>query len=235
MTETSSARPAPHTAAELAALVDHTLLRPEATASDIRDLCRDARELGVCAVCVNPTYAAVAVEALAGSPIVVACVVGFPFGTHAPDVKALEASEAGAAGARELDMVIDLGSAAAGDWGAVERDIAAVRAAAQETVLKVIIESAALDEAGIRAACRASESAGADFVKTSTGFHPAGGASVEALRIMADEVGGRLGVKASGGIRTAEAALAAIAAGATRLGLSGTRAVLDGFTPRSTE
>jgi deoxyribose-phosphate aldolase len=130
-------------------------------------------------------------------------------------------------------MVIDVGAAVADDFAAVGADIAAVRAAAPHAVLKVIVESAALLElagaATLVAACRAAEDAGADFVKTSTGFHPLGGASVAAVTLMADTVGGRLGVKASGGIRTAEDALAMLEAGATRLGLSGTRAVLDGL------
>ena len=127
-------------------------------------------------------------------------------------------------------MVINLGLAMDGDWDGVQEDIEAVRAACPApTVLKVIIESASLDDEQIVAACRAAEAAGADFVKTSTGFHPAGGASVEAVRLMAETVGGRLGVKASGGIRTTEAALAMIDAGATRLGLSGTASVLEGL------
>jgi deoxyribose-phosphate aldolase len=130
-------------------------------------------------------------------------------------------------------MVIDIGAALAGDFAAVAADIATVRAALPQTVLKVIVESAALlrlgDERTLVAACRAAEDSGADFVKTSTGFHPAGGASVAALELMAAAVGGRLGIKASGGIRTAADAIAMLDAGATRLGLSGTRAVLDGL------
>ena len=133
-------------------------------------------------------------------------------------------------GADEVDMVINLGAAMAGDYDAVRADISAVRAAVPaDRVLKVIIESATLSDEQIVAVCRAAKAAGADFVKTSTGFHPAGGASVHAVELMAATVGGRLGVKASGGIRTAEQALAMVAAGATRLGLSGTAAVLDGL------
>ena len=155
---------------------------------------------------------------------------GFPSGAHPSEVKAVEAADSVAQGADEVDMVINLGLAMDGDWDGVQEDIEAVRAACPEpTVLKVIIESAALDDEQIVAACRAAEAAGADFVKTSTGFHPAGGASVEAVRLMAETVGGRLGVKASGGIRTTEAALAMIDAGATRLGLSGTASVLEGL------
>jgi deoxyribose-phosphate aldolase len=126
-------------------------------------------------------------------------------------------------------VVIDLGRALEGDWEAIEHEVAEVRAAIDDTVLKIIIESALLDDASIVAACQAAEAAGASFVKTSTGFHPAGGASVEAVRLMAATVGERLGVKASGGIRTAEQALAMIDAGATRLGCSASRAILDGL------
>jgi deoxyribose-phosphate aldolase len=159
----------------------------------------------------------------------VAAVCGFPSGAHHPAVKADEAAAAVADGAVEVDMVIDLGRAADGDWLAVEQDIAGVRAAiGADPVLKVIIESALLDDDGIVAACQAAESAGASFVKTSTGFHPSGGASVGAVHLMATTVGGRLGVKASGGIRTAEQALAMVEAGATRLGCSASRAILDG-------
>ena len=133
-------------------------------------------------------------------------------------------------GADEVDMVIDVGTALAGDVAAVQADIAAVRAAVPAPrVLKVIVESAALDDDTLVAVCRAAEAAGADFVKTSTGFHPAGGARVHAVQVMAATVGGRLGIKASGGIRTTAAALELVAAGATRLGLSGSAAVLDGL------
>ncbi len=218
----------PSTRAELAALVDHTLLRPEATANDVRRLCAEALELGVFSVCVSPTFVALAGQELKGD-VAVACVVGFPSGAHVSQVKALEAALAVRAGAQELDMVIDLGLAVAEDWAGVQQDIAAVRSVVPDVLLKVIIESAALDLAGVRAACLAAEGAGADFVKTSSGFHPAGGASVEAVRAMSETIGGRLGVKASGGIRSTEDALAMVAAGASRLGLSGTRAVLDGF------
>jgi deoxyribose-phosphate aldolase len=161
----------------------------------------------------------------------VAAVAGFPSGKHVSELKAAEAAQAVAAGAVEVDMVIDVGAAVAGDIDIVRSDVAAVRAAIPGVVLKVIVESAALltlaDDKTLVDVCRAAEDAGADFVKTSTGFHPAGGASLAAVSLMADTVGGRLGVKASGGIRTAAAAVAMLDAGATRLGLSGTRAVLD--------
>jgi deoxyribose-phosphate aldolase len=225
------------TRAQLAALVDHTLLKPEATAADVVALLTEAAELGVYAVCVSPSMVPVAVQA---GGVRVAAVAGFPSGKHVSTVKALEAAQAVASGAVEIDMVIDIGAALAGDIDVVRSDIGAVRAAidvAGAAVLKVIVESSALvTQAGTRRlaeVCRAAEDAGADFVKTSTGFHPTGGASVEAVAVMAATVGGRLGIKASGGIRTAADAVAMLDAGATRLGLSGTRAVLDGLSPNA--
>jgi deoxyribose-phosphate aldolase len=214
------------TRSEVAGMVDHTLLKPEATAAQVAALCDEARALGVLAVCVSPSMLP-----LDGTGLVVATVCGFPSGKHTSEVKALEAATAVAAGADEVDMVIDVGAAVAGEIDAVQADIAAVRAAVPAPgVLKVIIESAALDDDTIVAVCRAAEAAGADFVKTSTGFHPAGGASAHAVRLMAETVGGRLGVKASGGIRSTGTALEMVAAGATRLGLSGSAAVLAGLS-----
>ena len=213
------------TRTQVAGLVDHTLLKPEATAAEVAALCDEARTLGVLAVCLSPSMLPVD-----GTGLVVATVCGFPSGKHTSAVKAFEAAAAVAAGADEVDMVIDVGAAIAGDIDAVQADIAAVRAVVPAPgVLKVIIESAALDDDTIVAVCRAAEAAGADFVKTSTGFHPRGGASAHAVRLMAQTVGGRLGVKASGGIRSTEAALEMLAAGATRLGLSGSAAVLAGL------
>ncbi|NCL73882.1 deoxyribose-phosphate aldolase [Rhodococcus sp. YH1] len=209
--------------ARVAAMVDHTLLKPEASGADVRALVDEARELGVWSVCVSPSMLPLRADGL-----VVATVAGFPSGKHHSLIKGAEARLAVDQGAAEIDMVIDIGAAVAGDFNAVLADILTVREAIGfEPVLKVIIESAALSDEAIVEVCRSAERAGANFVKTSTGFHPAGGASVHAVRLMAETVGGRLGVKASGGIRTAEAALAMIEAGATRLGLSGTRAVLD--------
>ena len=229
----SANHPAPEAlpagAAELARYVDHTLLKPEATADDVTALVEEGARLGVFSVCISPTFVAHAVEVAAGR-LAVATVCGFPSGKHLSEIKAAEAARSVADGADEVDMVIDVGVARSGDFAAVEADVAAVRAAVpQGKVLKVIIESAALTDDQIVAVCRASEAAGADFVKTSTGFHPTGGASVHAVELMSRTVGGRLGVKASGGVRTLADALAMIAAGATRLGLSGTAAVLAGF------
>ncbi len=215
------------TRSQLAAMIDHTLLAPEATPKDIHALCAEAKTLGVHAVCVSPTLTTVAALGVAGSFVRVAAVAGFPSGAHNARLKAEEAGEAAATGAHEIDMVINLGLAAQGHWKEVEQEIAGVRGAAPgPTLLKVIIEAALLDEEGIRAACLAAESAGADFVKTSTGFHPAGGATTRAVALMAATVGGRLGVKASGGIRIAADAIAMVEAGATRLGLSRTAAIL---------
>ena len=204
----------PHDRAALAAFVDHTLLKPEATASDVALLVEEGAALGVFSVCVSPSFVSLAVEVAAGR-LAVATVCGFPSGKHMGDVKAFEA-------ARSVADEAD------------EADIAAVRAAVpNDRVLKVIIESAALTDEQIVGACKAAQAAGADFVKTSTGFHPAGGATTHAVSLMARTVGvaggGRLGVKASGGIRDLDAALAMIEAGATRLGLSGTASVLSGF------
>jgi deoxyribose-phosphate aldolase len=208
----------------IATIVDHTLLKPEATSADVAAAIAEAAELGAFSVCLSPSVLPVDVpEGLA-----TAVVVGFPSGRHHAEVKAAEARLAASQGADELDMVIDVGAAIDGRFDDVEADVRAVREAAPGVVLKVIIESAALDDAQIVAACRAAEAAGADFVKTSTGFHPAGGATEHAVALMRQTVGDRLGVKASGGIRTREAAEAMIRAGASRLGLSSTRAIVDG-------
>lgn len=213
----------------LAGYVDHTLLKPEATTADVTALVEEGVALGVFSVCISPTFVAHAARVAAGR-LAVATVCGFPSGKHVSAVKAAEAARAVADGADEVDMVIDVGAAKEGAFDAVRADIAAVRAAVPaEHVLKVIIEAAALTDDEIVAVCRAAQDAGADFVKTSTGFHPAGGASVHAVALMADTVGGALGVKASGAIRSLDDALAMIGAGATRLGLSGTAGVLAGF------
>jgi deoxyribose-phosphate aldolase len=215
--------------AAVARMIDHTLLKPEATAADVAALCKEAGELGVLAVCVSPSQLPLAAGSLVAG-IRTACVIGFPSGAHHADVKAAEAADAVVNGADEVDMVIDLGLALSGDWASVQDGIAVVREAAPAPcLLKVIIESGVLDDHEIARACQAAEAAGADFVKTSTGFHPSGGATIEAVRIMRDTVGDRLGVKASGGIRTTETALAMIAAGANRIGTSSSAAILAGL------
>lgn len=214
------------TPAQVAHMVDHTLLKPESTSAEITALMAEATRLGAYSVCVSPSQLPVAIPA--GSSVLVATVVGFPSGAVKSVIKAAEATQAVKDGAHEVDMVINLGAVKAGDWDLVQSDIAAVRAGAPSpTVLKVIIESAALTDEEIVAACQASEAAGANFVKTSTGFHGAGGASEHAVNLMAQTVGDRLGIKASGAIRDGATALKMIAAGATRLGLSGTESVLN--------
>ena len=215
-----------HTRADIARIIDHTLLKPEATADQVADLVTEAAELNCYSVCVSPSQLPVEVP----EGLHVATVVGFPSGAVKPGIKAAEAARAVGDGAGEVDMVINIALAKEKRFDELEAEIRAVREACPTpVVLKVIIESAALDDDEIVAACRAAEAAGADFVKTSTGFHPAGGASVHAVKLMAGTVGGRLGVKASGGIRNAGDAVAMVEAGATRLGLSSSAAVLDGL------
>lgn len=224
MTDTAASAPS---RTELARMVDHTLLKPEATPADVAALLVDAQALGVYSVCVSPNM--LPIEGERGE-VEICTVIGFPSGKHHSGIKAIEAKRAVVDGAQELDMVIDIGALKADRVDLVEQDIAAVREAAPNPIiLKVIIESAALTDDEIVAACTAAVNAGADYVKTSTGFHPAGGASVEAVKLMRATVGDALGVKASGGIRDAQTALAMVRAGASRLGLSGTAAVLDGL------
>lgn len=217
------------TRAVVAAMVDHTLLKPEATLADAEATVAEAADLGVLAVCLSPSMLPIDTGAQ------LSCVVaGFPSGKHHSLIKATEAKLAVDSGAQEVDMVIDVGAAVDGKLDEVFADILTVReAVGPDITLKVIIESAALlDLAGpqtVTDVCTVAVRAGASFVKTSTGFHPAGGASVEAVRLMSAAVPSTVGVKASGGIRTAEFAAELIAAGATRLGLSGSRAVLAGF------
>lgn len=217
--------------AALAAMIDHTLLSPEATPARVAALCDEATHLGVGAVCVSPRWVDAAAQRLRDRPIAVASVIGFPSGAHRTEVKATEAEWAVGDGAHELDMVVSLGAVAAGDWEMVAADIRTVRGVAPvPVVLKVIVESALLDLDQLDRVCRVAVDAGADFVKTSTGFHPAGGATVEAVARMRQAVGPDIGVKASGGIRDAEAALAMVGAGADRIGASASAAILDGLS-----
>jgi deoxyribose-phosphate aldolase len=222
MTETTITR------AQLARMIDDTLLEPEATDDDVARLAREAEQLGNGAICISPSRLPLAQGVLAPG-IDVAAVVGFPSGAHPVAVKAAEAAAAVAAGANEIDMVIDLGAAMQHRWPEVTAEVAAVRAAiGPSIVLKVIIETAVIGRDRIAPACRAAEAGGADFVKTSTGFHPAGGATVQAVEAIAAAVGGRLGVKAAGGIHTTEQALAMVSAGATRIGTSHAAAIVNG-------
>ncbi|WP_018024251.1 deoxyribose-phosphate aldolase [Corynebacterium ulceribovis] len=212
------------TRAELAQMIDHTLLKPESTADDVAALVTEAADLGTYSICISPSQLPVEVP----EGLHIATVVGFPSGAVKANIKAAEAAQAVADGAEEVDMVINIALAKQGLFDELKEEIAAVRAAVPAPgILKVIIESAALTDEEIVAACEASEAAGADFVKTSTGFHPAGGASTHAVALMRKTVGDRLGVKASGGIRTAADAQAMVDAGASRLGLSASRSILE--------
>src|ERR671916_229220 len=212
--ETASAR-------DWASLVDHTLLKPEASEADIRRLCEEAARHGFASVCVNPTWVRAAACHLRGSGVAVCTVVGFPLGATLADVKAYEARRAIFDGAREVDMVINIGALKSGDDCAVEDDIRAVAQVAHEydAICKVIIETALLtDDEKVRA-CQAAKKAGADFVKTSTGFSK-GGATVADVALMRRTVGSEMGVKAAGGVRGLEDARAMVEAGATRIGAS---------------
>lgn len=209
----------------VAQMIDHTLLKPEATHEDVTKLIDEASHLGTFSVCVSPSM--LPIETPADLKVAVVC--GFPSGAVPTAAKAADAAHSVENGADEVDMVINLGAAKEGKWDVVRDDIAAVKKACGDKLLKVIIESAVLTDDEIVAACKASMEAGADFVKTSTGFHPAGGASAHAVKLMRETVGDKLGVKASGGIRDAATAKEMIEAGASRLGLSSSAAVLEGW------
>lgn len=211
---------------EVARLIDHTLLKPEATSADVAALVQEGAALGTCSVCVSPSM--LPLEHPEG--LLTACVVGFPSGAVKAEVKAFEAAQAVKDGVDEVDMVVNLALVKEGRAAELQAEIQAVRdAVPAPRVLKVIIESAALTDAEIVMACQAAQAAGADFVKTSTGFHPAGGASTHAVALMRATLGEDMGVKASGGIRDAATAVAMIEAGANRLGVSATKAILAGL------
>ena len=203
----------------IAAMIDHTLLKPEATPAQIEKLCAEAAEYHFASVCVNPVYIPLAARLLKGTGVKVCCVVGFPLGAIAPEQKAVEAASCAAMGAEELDMVIHVGAAKAGDWALVQRDIEGVVKAAAGHTVKVIIETCLLTDEEKVKACEAAKAAGAHFVKTSTGFST-GGATTHDIALMRKTVGPEMGVKASGGIRDYETAMAMIEAGANRIGAS---------------
>ena len=212
---------------DLARLIDHTLLAPEATAADVERFSREGVVLGVGAVCVSPTMVSVAVAVLP-SDFVVASVVGFPSGAHLASVKASEAERACVDGAREIDMVINLAAVGQGRWDEISSEVSAVRRAIDSDVmLKVIIESALWGDDQIAKTCVAAVSGGADFVKTSTGYHKSGGATEHAVSLMRRTVGSEIGVKASGGVRTLASTIAMIEAGANRIGTSSAAAILE--------
>ena len=205
--------------AGLALLIDHTILKPDATQAQVRQFCDEAREYGLRSVCVNSIHVPFAAGLLRGSDVRVCSVVGFPLGAMPASVKAAETAEAVRSGAEEIDMVIAIGALKEGRLDVVRADIAAVRAACPTAILKVIIETCLLTDDEKRVACRLSAEAGANFVKTSTGFSTSG-ATAEDVALMREVVGPSIGVKASGGVRTIDVAHAMIAAGANRIGTS---------------
>ena len=207
--------------AGVAAMIDHTLLKPDATRKDIEDLCREAAQFKFATVCINPTWVATAARLLAGSGVGVCTVVGFPLGATTPDVKGYETRRAIFDGAREIDMVINVGALKSGDLRMVEQDIEAVTTPCREggALSKVIIEAALLTDEEKITACTLAKAAGADYVKTSTGF-ASGGATAADVALMRRVVGAEMGVKAAGGVRDLEGMKAMIAAGATRVGAS---------------
>jgi deoxyribose-phosphate aldolase len=208
-------------ASDIAKFIDHTLLKPDASQDQIAQLCYEARKHGFAAVCVNPAYVKLCAQLLQGSDVHVCTVVGFPLGATPPEVKAYEAQQAIDDGATEVDMVINIGALKSKDYALVERDIASVARTSHAggAVLKVIIEAALLTDEEKVIACQLAKAAGADYVKTSTGFGP-GGATLHDVALMRHSVGPEMGVKAAGGIGTFEAAKEMVAAGATRIGAS---------------
>ncbi|MBI5879871.1 MAG: deoxyribose-phosphate aldolase [Chloroflexi bacterium] len=206
---------------QVAHLIDHTLLKPEATEDQIAQLCYEARKFNFVAVCVNPNWVALCKQLLRGTPVKIATVVGFPLGAHAAETKVFETAQAAKDGADEIDMVINIGALKSGDLDVVERDVHAVVEVAHAlgAIVKVIIEAALLTDDEKVQACVLSKAAGADFVKTSTGFGP-GGATAHDVALMRKTVGGELGIKAAGGIRDLKQVDEMVAAGATRIGAS---------------
>jgi deoxyribose-phosphate aldolase len=205
----------------VAGMIDHTLLKPDATRKEIEELCREAAQFQFASVCVNPTWVSLAARQLAGTPVRVCSVVGFPLGATTADVKGYETRRAIFDGAREIDMVINVGALKSGDLRTVERDIEAVTSACRDcgVLSKVIIEAALLTDDEKVTACTLAKAAGADYVKTSTGFGP-GGATAADVALMRRVVGSEMGVKAAGGVRDLEGLQAMVAAGATRVGAS---------------
>jgi deoxyribose-phosphate aldolase len=217
---------------EVARMIDHTLLKADATRGEVERLCREAREYRFASVCVNPHWVPLCARLLEGSPVVVCTVIGFPLGANTTRVKVAETRQALRDGAGEVDMVLNIGAARDGDWSVVERDVAeVVEAAGRRTVVKVILETCYLGDEQIVKACLACRKAGAAFVKTSTGFGT-GGATSEHVALMRRVVGAGMGVKASGGVRSFGDAVSLIESGATRLGASASVAIVGGAGPR---
>ena len=227
-TEQSNENVKEFTPESLASYIDHTLLKPESSVEDVRKICNDAKKYKFASVCVNPSYIRFVASQLEGSSVTPCCTIGFPFGANTPEVKRIEAQEAVQNGARELDMVINIGAVKSNDWQLVERDVQAVVDAAKgKAGVKVILETGLLTDEEKVKACTVCKLAGADFVKTSTGF-ATGNATVEDIELMRATVGPDMGVKASGGIRTYESAVNMIKAGANRLGTSAGIAIVSG-------
>ena len=213
---------------ELAKYIDHTLLKPESTREDILRVCEEAKHYNTASVCVNPFWIGFVAEQLKGTDIKPCCVIGFPLGATLPEVKAFETAAAIRDGAKEVDMVINVGALRGAEFDTVYEDIKAVVDAAKDKALvKVIIETCLLTDEQKVIACELAKKAGADFVKTSTGFST-GGAKVEDIRLMRETVGPEMGVKASGGVRTKADAEAMIEAGATRIGASSSKKIIEG-------
>lgn len=221
------------TKTELAGYIDHTVLKATAVKSDIEKLCKEAIEYGFCSVCINPVWVSLAADILHGTQVKVCTVIGFPLGANTPKDKAQQAKVAIADGADEVDMVANLAAIIEGDQPALAKDVSAVLKVCREfkppVTLKVIIEAAALTDAQIVFASKVCNDVGADFVKTSTGFHSAGGASIEAVTLMKQNAP-KCKVKAAGGIRTCEDALKMIEAGADRIGASASIEIVNGFS-----
>lgn len=217
-----------YTPADMAKYIDHTYLKPEASVNEIRKICDEAKKYHCASVCVNPSYIQYVAQQLEGSGVTPCCVIAFPFGTSTPEAKAFEASDAASKGAREIDMVINVGAIKSGDWLLVKRDIeCVVNAVKGRAKVKVIIEACLLTDEEKVKACTVAKLAGAAFVKTSTGYST-GGATVEDVRLMRETVGPEMGVKASGGVRTYDDAVAMLKAGANRLGCSSTMKIVSG-------
>jgi deoxyribose-phosphate aldolase len=213
---------------DLAPLIDHTLLKPEASRQDIEKLCNEARQFKFASVCVNPCNVRLVADLLEGTSVKTCSVAGFPLGAAKKEVKAYEARRAVLDGAREIDMVMNIGALKSGDLHQVEQDMREVReACGSRIVTKVILETSLLTDEEKTQACRIAKKAGLDFVKTSTGFGP-GGATVEDIRLMRSAVGEQMGIKASGGIRDTETALRMVEAGATRIGASASVKIVGG-------
>ena len=212
---------------EIAKYIDHTLLKPEASEEAVRKLCAEARDFGFASVCVNGEFTELVARELKGSDVKTCVVIGFPLGAGTSAAKAFEAGDAVSRGAEEIDMVLSVGRLRSGDTAAVREDIQSVVRSAEGALVKVIIETCLLTDEQKELACRLAEEAGAHFVKTSTGFST-GGATAEDVALMRRVVGNRLGVKASGGIRTREDAERMIAAGASRIGASASVAICAG-------